>query len=161
MWALSVSAVASLIPACIVHSDDGGGEAHPLYPNPEQARAPREIARLIGPIGSVDGQDVKGLGKSFALLPGCHVVMLAEKTGQINNGGIGGYVASLPQHMVWAFRMEAQHAYEIDVQIDRSSGPTGPLVIHAWDRDQQGGAKEVAPIRTTLEVDACRKWTPR
>ncbi|HXT99458.1 MAG TPA: hypothetical protein VN903_00610 [Polyangia bacterium] len=137
-----------------------GSEPHPLYFDPEDTRDPSAVARLDGPIGSVDGKDVKGEGKSFALAPGCHVVMLAQKTGQINNGGVGGFVASLPQHMVWAFRMRAQHAYQIEVELDRSSGPTGSLAIHAWDRDQQGGATEVAPIRNTLEVDDCRKWRP-
>ncbi len=156
--ALSI-AVALLLPACIVHGDSVG-EAHPLYPDPEETRAPRELARLSGPIGSVDGQDVKGLGRSFALLPGCHVVQLAEKTGQLNNGGVGGYVATLPQHTVWAFRMEAQHAYEIEVELENRNGPTGPITIRAWDRNQQGGATEVAPIRDTQEVADCRKWTP-
>jgi hypothetical protein len=118
------------------------------------------MARLFGPIGSVDGQDVSHMGKSFALLPGCHTVMLAEKTGQINDLGNGGYVASLPQHAVWAFRMQGGHTYEIAVRLDSQTGPVGPLDIHAWDRDANGAPVEVAPIRSTLEVDECRKWTP-
>ena len=50
----AVSPAAALpLSACIVR----GGQPRALYPNPEQARAPGEIARLFGPIGSVDGQD--------------------------------------------------------------------------------------------------------
>jgi hypothetical protein len=154
--AVSALVLASLGAACIV----SGGQPHPLYPNPEQRRPDSELARLFGPIGSVDGEDVRKLGKSFALLPGCHVVMLAEKTGEISTLGSGGYVTSLPEHAVWAFRMRGAHTYEIQVALDPATGPVGPLEIHAWDRDEKGGATEVPPIRNTLEVDECRKWAP-
>jgi hypothetical protein len=114
------------------------------------------MARLFGPIGSVDGQDVSHMGKSFALLPGCHTVMLAEKTGQINDLGNGGYVASLPQHAVWAFRMQGGHTYEIAVRLDSQTGPVGPLDIHAWDRDANGAPVEVVPQVDAVTASRCR-----
>jgi hypothetical protein len=100
-----VSAAAALLAGCIVR----GGDSHPLYPGPERSQT--EVARLVGPIGEVDGQDVSKLGKAFALLPGCHVAKLARKTGAINTlGGGGGYVANLPPAL-YAFRMQAGHTY--------------------------------------------------
>jgi hypothetical protein len=143
-----------LLAGCIVR----GGDAHPLYPGPP--RPPAEVARVIGPIGEVDGQDVSHLGKSFALLPGCHVVKLARKTGEISTlGGSGGYVATLPG-AVYAFRMQAAHTYEIEVVLESSSGPVGPITIRAWDRDAHGGATEVGPAVSTAEIDDCMKWKP-
>jgi len=143
----------SLLSACIVR----GGTSRPLYPGP--ARPDREVARVVGPIGEVDGQDVSTQGKAFAVLPGCHVVKLAPKTGEINTLGNGGYVASLPP-AVYAFRTQAGHTYEIEVQIEPSSGPVGPITIRAWDRDALGGAGEVSPIRSTQEIDDCMRWRP-
>jgi hypothetical protein len=151
-----VSSAAALLPlvSCIVR----GGDSHPLYPGPE--RAPSEVARLVGPIGEVDGQDVSKLGKAFALLPGCHVAKLASKTGAINTlGGGGGYVANLPPAL-YAFRMQPRHTYEIEVVVDPITGPTGTLTLRAWDRDRSGGASEVSPVTSTAQIDECMKWRP-
>jgi hypothetical protein len=143
-----------LLASCIVR----GGDSHPLYPGPERSRA--EVARLIGPIGEVDGQDVTKLGKAFSLLPGCHVAKLASKTGAINTlGGGGGYVASLPPAL-YAFRMQPAHTYEIEVAVDPITGPTGTLNLHAWDRDEHGGSIEVPPVTSTAQIDECMKWRP-
>ena len=150
------SAVAAVLgfAACIVR----GGTTRPLYPGAE--RPPAEVARLIGPIGEVDGQDVSHAGKAFSLLPGCHIVKLAHKTGEINKlGGSGGYVATLPGS-IYAFRMQATHTYEIEVVIDPVTGPTGTLTIRAWDRDANGGALELSPARSTPEIDDCLTWHP-
>ena len=144
----------SLVAACIVR----GGTARPLYPGAE--RPPAEVARLIGPIGEVDGQDVSRQGKAFSLLPGCHIVKLAHKTGEINKlGGSGGYVATLPG-WIYAFRMQATHTYEIEIVIDPVTGPTGTMTIRAWDRDVNGGALELSPAKSTFEIDDCMKWHP-
>jgi len=147
---------ALLLCACIT----GGGHPHPLYPDPETPRPAGEVARLSGPVATVDDQDVSKFGKSFALLPGCHVVKLAAKTGTTSGDGRGGYVTSLPP-TVYAFRMQAQHAYEIDVRFDGRGGPTvGNVTIQAWDRDANGGAVEVAPVGDGAEVEDCLNWAP-
>ena len=151
--ALLVVAVA--IPACIVHE----GEPHPLYTNDEPPQPPNRVARLFGPIAAIDGKDVSHLGKSFSLLPGCHIVKLAPKTGQINAVGSGGYVASLPPAL-YAFRMRPTHTYEIEVVLDSTTGPVGPITIRAWDRDANGGALEQSPVTSTVEIDDCMKWRP-
>ena len=56
--------------------------AYPLYANPEQPRQPQTLARLEGPIATVDGREVASKGTAFELLPGCHVVTLQRKIGQ-------------------------------------------------------------------------------
>jgi hypothetical protein len=142
-----------LTAGCIVR----GGDAHPLYPGAERPRT--EVARLVGPIATVDGQDVSKLGKAFALLPGCHVAKLAAKTGQINTVGSGGYVANLPP-AIYPFRMQAGHTYEIEVVLDSTTGPIGQMTIRAWDRDGLGGSSEVSPAATSADIDDCAKWTP-
>ena len=145
---------ASLLVGCIT----SGGKAHPLYPG--APRAPGEVARLSGPIAAVDELDVSKFGKVFALLPGCHVVQLAAKTGETSSTGGGGYVTNLPR-TVYAFRMQPGHAYEIDVKFDGQGGPTvGQVTIRAWDRDGNGGAIEVAPAASTAEIDDCLKPAP-
>ena len=145
-----------LLPACIT----GGGTPRALYPNPETPRPPGEVARLSGPVATVDDRDVAKLGKSFALLPGCHVVKLAAKTGETSSTGSGGYVTNLPS-TIYAFRMRAQHSYDIDVRFDGSGGATvGQVTIRAWDHDANGAAVEVAPVAADAEIDACLKWTP-
>jgi hypothetical protein len=152
--AASLVAAASFLSGCIVR----GGDSRPLYPG--DPRPPAEVARLVGPIGTVDGEDVSRMGKAFALLPGCHVVKLAPKTGQINTlGGSGGYVASLPA-AIYPFHMQAGHTYEIEVVIESSSGSTGPILIRAWDRDGRGGSSEVSPATSTAEIDDCLKGHP-
>ena len=145
---------ASLLVGCITR----GGQAHPLYPG--APRPPGEVARLSGPIATIDDQDVAQYGKVFALLPGCHVVKLAAKTGETSSTGGGGYVANLPS-AVYAFRMRPAHVYEIDVKFDGQGGPTvGQVTIRAWDHDANGAAVEVAPAGSDAEIDDCLKWTP-
>jgi hypothetical protein len=143
------------LPACIVR----GGDSSPLYRGPE--RPPEDVARLVGPIGTVDGKDVSGEGKAFSLAPGCHVVTLADKTGQINViGGQGGYVAILP-HATYAFRMQPAHTYEIEVRLNQQSGPSGTFDLRAWDRDGHGGSIQLSPATSTAEIDDCMKWRAR
>jgi hypothetical protein len=143
----------SLLAGCIT----SGGKPHLLYPG--EPRPPGEVARLFGPIGTVDGQDVAKYGKSFALLPGCHVVKLAAKTGEINTLGNGGYVVNLPP-AVYVFPMQAQHSYEIQVQLEGGGSPTGRVVIRAWDRDANGAGLEVSPADSSAEIEACANPTP-
>jgi hypothetical protein len=148
----SALVAAFALPACIVR----GGDSRPLYTGPE--RPPEDVARLVGPIGTVDGQDVSGQGKAFSLAPGCHVVTLANKTGQISViGGQGGYVANLP-HVTYAFRMQRAHTYEIEVRLNQNSGPAGTFNLLAWDRDGHGGSSELSPVTSTAEIDDCMKW---
>ena len=144
-----------LLTACIT----GGGRPRQLYAG--DPRPPAEVARLVGPIGTVDGQDVSGLGKSFALLPGCHVVQPPSKVAEIDRTGPNSYVASVPSNITYAFRMLPRHSYEIEVRpADNPAHTSIDAAVQAWDRDEQGRSTAVAPIASTAEIDACQAWKP-
>jgi hypothetical protein len=154
---------AGLILACLLAA--AGGVAcghlqpvdHPLYPGP--ARPSGEVARLSGPLALVDGADVSGLGSSFALLPGCHVVELQKRIGE---GSTSGAWSADLRHRVYAFKMQAGHSYEIDVQLRSGNesvgnGTVGAVKITAVERDARGTAVGfLAPVRNNAEVQACR-----
>jgi hypothetical protein len=143
-----------LIAGCITRS----GEPHPLYP--DAPRPPEQVARLFGPIAAVDGQDVSRLGKSFSVLPGCHVVQLLNKVGQINTSNGGGYVG-ITGGALFALRMRASFTYEIEVQVESVTGPVGQLTIQTWERPADGSsATPLAPARTADEIGDCQRWTP-
>jgi hypothetical protein len=142
-----------MIAGCITR----GGEPHPLYPNAEVRRPPEQVARLFGPIASVDGRDVSRLGKSFSVLPGCHVVQLLDKVGQINTSNGGGYVG-VTGGAVFALRMRANFTYEIDVQVQDVTGPVGQLAIQAWERRAEGGnGTAIAPAKSVEEIADCQR----
>ena len=147
---------ALLLPACIVRA----GEPRPLYPNPESPRPPAAVARLFGPIAAIDGEDVSRKGKSFALLPGCHIVRLLDKVGAINTSSSGGYVGIIGG-VIFALRMKASFAYEIEVGFFDTTGPTGELTIRAWERAADGSSSTpIAPAQSEADIDECRKWLP-
>jgi hypothetical protein len=144
-----------LLPACIT----GGGHPRPLYPG--APRPPAETARLFGPIGTVDGQDVSHLGKSFALAPGCHVVRPVSKLAEVDKTSPNSYVAAVPSDVTFALRMQARHTYEVTIQPAENTGQTSIVgVVQAWDRDDAGRSTPVAAIATTAEIDACQAWKP-
>jgi len=127
-----------------------------LYEGP--GRPTEEVARLGGPVATVDGVDVSRLGSSFALLPGCHVVVLKKKVGE---GGVGGAWSADLGHIVYAFRMKAGHAYEIDIHTQPGNGGVGnanvgDVKIKAVERDLRGTSLgAVTPVRNQAEIEAC------
>src|ERR1039457_5937450 len=58
----------------------GQVRSYPLYPRPEVQREAGKIARLTGPVATVDGVDVTDKVMTFDLLPGCHVVTLLHES---------------------------------------------------------------------------------
>ena len=148
---------ALLLPACIVRE----GKPYALYPNPEQPRPSQEIGRLVGPIGTVDGRDVSRLGKSFAVLPGCHEVKLARKVAEVNTVGPTAYVATLPPDVVYALHVQAAHTYEFEVHVRGNTGPTTTdAFVSAWDRDPQGHAAAIPEPPAGAPPQACAGATP-
>jgi len=134
-----------------------GGSAYPLYPNPERQRPPDELVTLQGPIAAVDDQDVSGHGASFALLPGCHVVVLRETIGE--GGTSGAWSAHLPR-MVYAFRMKHGHRYVIRYRIENTSSEVGRININAFDLAPSGVETAVPLVQSSREILDCRAWGP-
>jgi hypothetical protein len=108
----------------------------------------------------VDGHDVASLGGSFELLPGCHVVQIGGRTGQVDVMR-GGWAATLPP-LTYAFRMRAGHGYVIELQRDPTIGlgPHGTGRIVAYEQDAAGRVSYVPRVRGRAAVAACLRWAP-
>jgi hypothetical protein len=151
-------AAALLISACIVRE----GKPYALYPNPEQTRPPQEVARLVGPIGFVNGRDVSRLGKSFALQPGCHEVKLARKVAEVNTVSPNAYVATLPPDVTYALNMQASHTYAFEVHVRGNTGPTTTdAYVTGWDRDAQGHATAIPEPNPNAPPQTCPGANPQ
>jgi len=133
------------------------GRGYPLYPNPDHPRAPTEIAHLAGPISSVDGVNVADKGRTFVLLPGCHIVVSSTSVGGEGQGG--WWSAHLPPY-TWPFRMKAGHRYKIEVDREDSSAPVFRVFINASEQDATGARQPVAMAASATDVDNCRNWAP-
>lgn len=116
-----------------------------FYAGAERSR--HEVARLIGPIAAVDGHKVRGHGGSLELLPGCHVVEVGGRVGQVDPRQ-GGWSATLP-HLGYAFQMRAGLSYVIEVQHDPVLGldSYGTGRVLAFQQDAEGRKTYVAPLR--------------
>ena len=135
------------------------GPGYPLYPDPQVRRPEGSVARLVGPIGSVDGRDVPAQTDVFDLLPGCHVVQLNGDMARGNN-----YVAWMgtTPRFVFALRMTAGHTVVIRREIvpDMSS-TTGRVVVIAQDQEPAGASTDLSPIQSGDDIRACKEWESR
>jgi hypothetical protein len=132
---------------------------HALYPGPELPVG--QVALLTGPVDSVDGVNVARLGTSFALLPGCHVVVLPKRIGE---GSVSGAWSADLGHKLYAFRMQAGRSYNIDIHLQRGNDGVGTSTVGgaqvtASERDEQGKTlQSIAPVRGPKDVEACQAW---
>jgi hypothetical protein len=133
-----------------------GSKPYPLYPS-QLAPAPEQLATLLGPIGQVDGQDVGDKGRTFALLPGCHLVVLRRDVGE--GGTSGAWVTHLPR-IVYAFKMRAGHWYSVELKHSASSSSVWRINILAFDRDGGGAATQVPAATTEQQIQDCMQWRP-
>jgi hypothetical protein len=93
----------------------------------------------MGPITEVDGRDVSGKGKSFALLPGCHSFRLVRTSGQMDNSG-GGYVTTLPQ-ATFGITVEPGHYYTFETTVHDPSGPVSAVSMGITDHQSDGSVR--------------------
>jgi hypothetical protein len=127
----------------------------PLYPHPEQRRPAEDVATLQGPIASVDDERVARKGRTFELLPGCHVVELTRDLGEGSDSG--AWAAHLPR-IVYALRMRPAHTYVIAYQAENTSSMVGRLTIKAFERSPSGQTTRLSPAGSSTEIEACRRW---
>jgi hypothetical protein len=131
--------------------------AHRLYPGP--ARPATEVARLSGPVATVDGVAVPDKTSLFTLLPGCHVVELQPRIGE---GSVSGAWSAEIRHRTYAFKMRAGSSYEIEVHLQPGNdalgtGTVGGAKIKMVERDASGAlAGTIAPVRNEADIAACR-----
>ncbi len=137
------------VTAC-THAPDVPG--YPLYE--ASSRLPRaQVARLFGPIDSVDGRNVVGLGDGFEVLPGCHVVRtrsdVVESTSEVQ-------ILGHPRGFAFAIHMQAGFTYVVKRQVLGDMGSQVRFVTSADEIDGGGHVGTIAPAKNGDELEACR-----
>jgi hypothetical protein len=158
-----LSAVALLVACAAVASSQGcvqGQEQYyPLYLRTERRLPQSELARLSGYVRFIDDEDVSPYGRSFELLPGCHLVGTPSQWGKAEPNS--GVVTADTGRWVFALPMRAGYQYVIELQLEQMSGPRGRLQVRAFERDSHGTTtREFAPPRNADDVQACRQEAP-
>jgi hypothetical protein len=141
--------------ACIT----GTRRGYPLYPHPPLMEQQR-VAFLTGYIHDVDGKDVSQHGRSFDLLPGCHIVGTPEKGGTMDS--TAGVVITTGSRK-FAIPMKAAHSYVIEVGSPTAfSGITGPASLSGREIDEAGKTtRRFAPAASLPDVQDCMKEAQR
>jgi hypothetical protein len=109
----------------------------PLYPDPEHARRDDEVGVLTGPIALVDGKEVADLGRTFALLPGCHTFRLLRTMGELGTATGASYTAPLPQVLI-SIEVQPAHTYSFDYTVQAFTAPDGKADMGFSDHHPDG-----------------------
>jgi hypothetical protein len=147
------SAVATVALGCIHHQTGG----YPLYEPASPRRPTADVARLFGPIASVDGRDVSGLGRSFELLPGCHVVVTQKQMLEFDNAAS---VSGQFPPRTYLFWMKAAHTYVIERPTTGIGGARAITWIEAYDAAPSGRRFPVGATNNERAIDDCRASRP-
>lgn len=137
----------------------------PLYPNPGQALAPNQVAKLFGItdagmagpiIKAVDNRNVLDKDPSaFALLPGCHVVATSHNL--IMGTDNVTWRGTLPT-AVFAFNMKAGHTYVVRLSIRQDMSSGGQVIFRGEEQDATGKTTaDFDPVRSLDEIEACMR----
>jgi hypothetical protein len=158
--AVAPAAVACAALACTACTSSRDIAAYPLYPNRETRVLTRDqIARLFGPIASVDGRDVSRLGGAFEVLPGCHVVRTradqVESTSYVT-------VIGRPGGRVFALRTKPGYTYIVKREVsDRFGSMYLRADTFAQELSETGAETSVIhPADSPDELAACERETP-
>src|ERR1700690_3892244 len=135
-WPWVATALAAAITFVTACAPAPLGPGYPLYPDPQSRLPDDRVARLVGPIGSVDGKEVSAQGDGFDLLPGCHIVQLHGDMARSN--GNFYWVGPVPR-FIFALRMKAGHRYILRREfVQDMSSTTGSIVALAREEDSAG-----------------------
>ena len=148
-------AVAGSMAACLVGACGSQSVGYPLYAKVGAGPGPDKVAMLYGPVQTVDDQDVAAKGRTFELLPGCHVVTLQRNIGE--GSATGAWAANFPR-LVVAFEMKRAHRYVINLTTPDSSAPVGRMVLTASEKAPDGRVVRVPFARSAEDVRNCRHW---
>ena len=137
--------------ACIT----GTRRGYPLYPNPPLIE-PQRVAFLTGYVLEVDGKDVSAHGRSFDLLPGCHIVVTPSKSGTMDSTA-GVVITTGPRK--FAIAMKAAHSYVIEVGVSGTFGElSGSGYLLGREIDEDGNTtRKFAPAESSQDVQDCMK----
>ncbi|HMA91356.1 MAG TPA: hypothetical protein VKP30_01665 [Polyangiaceae bacterium] len=134
-------AAAMFCAACLTH----GTREVALYAGAPRARD--TIATLYGDIRAVDGQDVLGSGRSFELIPTCHVVTTRRRLGKVDPGW--SMVDAVPD-VTFIVQMRANHSYVFEY-----TGQNLDLMLQAREKDASG--QTVRILRPSNDLNAARR----
>lgn len=137
--------------ACIT----GTRRGYPLYPNPPLIEQQR-VAFLTGYVLEVDGKDVSAQGRSFDLLPGCHIVVTPSKSGTMDSTA-GVVITTGPR--TFAIPMKAAHSYVIEVGVSGTFGElSGSGYLLGREIDEAGNTtRKFAPAASPQDVQDCMR----
>lgn len=142
-WRCALVVVAPiLLIACV------GGPARgvALYPGP--VRETTTIATLVGDIESVDGRQVSNAGRTFELLPGCHVVTTRARVAR------GWSVPAIPPEFTFVIQFQAGRGYVLEY-----SGRSGTATMNALEKDAQGNV--LSSLVPTSDKDSIARCQPQ
>src|SRR6267378_1637265 len=136
---------------CLVSHDRG----EPLYPVTDARPKREDVAQLGGYVRMVDNQQVTE-GKSFELLPGCHIVGTPARWGRVDSSSGGVLVDT--GHQTFALVMKAGHRYFVGVSVKMMGGSTGSAVVEATEEDPQGRKTTViGTAKSTADIETCKE----
>ncbi|HMF40463.1 MAG TPA: hypothetical protein VKQ32_07205 [Polyangia bacterium] len=147
--------IAISLAACLGGACGSQSTAYPLYAKVGAGPGPEKVATLYGPVQTVDDQNVAAKGRTFELLPGCHVVTLQRNIGE--GSATGAWAANLPR-LVVAFEMKPAHRYIISSTSPDSSAPVGRIVLTATEKAPDGNVVRVPFARSDEDIRNCRNW---
>jgi hypothetical protein len=153
MQKLRVGGVASvlLVVGCLA----GKGRGYALYATTSTPLKPEEVAQLTGYVQKVDGKDVGEHGRSFELLPGCHVVVTPQDWGKVSE--VGG-ITWKTGHLTFALPMKAGRQYLVEVQAEKVGGAAAGGRVVALEKDMDGNlTQEFRPASGAQDLAACRE----
>lgn len=138
------------------HCIEGAPAAYPLYSPTDHPRGPSDVARLIGYVRYVDGQDVSDHGSAFELLPGCHVVGTPSTWGNVN--ALSGGVVATTGRVTFALPMKAGRQYEVRVEVEAPTGPTGTVRVESYETSARGEVtRRFSPASSADDIERCHQ----
>ncbi len=149
MTAVALLLVAGSLGACASSAEVYG---YPVYPHPENALPRTAIARLYGPIATIDGVDVSVGAGAFDVAPGCHAVVAVSVSSTPTTGrrSAGGR-RLLPRFILamkagYTYRLQFGLTGMLTEESDPSGEPTGVTNPYLWRMDPDGTCAETLAL---------------
>lgn len=138
-WPSALATLALLLVACV------GGSTRGVALHPGPTRETSAVATLVGDIERVDGRQVSNAGRTFELLPGCHVVTTRARVAR------GWSVPGIPPELTFVIHFQAGHGYVLEY-----SGRAGSATMNSLEKDANGNVlSSLVPTTDKALVERC------
>lgn len=149
VMAVGAVAVLPLLVACVGGTSRGAA----LYPTRGDRPPVETVAQLYGDIATVDGASMSGRGRSFELLPGCHVVTTRTSWGERDHSGTMS--GNMPM-LTYVVQMQPNRSYVLEYDLANRTGNGGTLVFTAKELDANGNTlAQLQPAASDADVARC------